>query len=107
MGLPNQLDSGLGHGLSTDGNVLFHILAGAWTPVVELGAGSYEVLSSKLGKDADLRLHAGIGLRGKINERLDVRVDVRDVVTDGFDKSLGNNLELLLGVETYLWESKQ
>ena len=106
VGLPNGLDDGLGHGLSTDGNVLFHVLRGTWTPIVEVGAGSYEVLSSKLGKDADLRLHAGLGFRGKITELLYVRADVRDVVTDGFDKSIGNNLELLLGVETYLWESK-
>lgn len=107
VGLPNRLDDGLGHGLATDVNVLFHVLAGKWTPIVEAGAGTYEVLSSKLGKDADLRLHAGVGVRGQISKRLYVRAEVRDVVTDGFDKSIGNNLELLLGVETYLWEAKQ
>jgi hypothetical protein len=106
VGLPNRLDDGLGHGLATDVNVLFHVLAGTWTPIIEAGAGSYEVLSSKLGKDADLRLHAGVGVRGQVSKRLYVRAEVRDVVTDGFDKSIGNNLELLLGVETYLWETK-
>jgi len=106
VGLPNRLDDALGHGLTTDVNVLFHVLDGKWTPIVEAGAGSYEVLSSKLGKDADLRVHAGVGLRGMVHKRLYVRADVRDVITDGFDKSIGNNLELLLGVETYLWETK-
>ena len=106
VGLPNTLDDGLGHGLATDVNMLFHVLAGTWTPIVEAGAGSYEVLSSKLGADADLRLHVGVGVRGQLSKRLYVRGEVRDVVTDGFDKSIGNNLELLLGVETYLWETK-
>ena len=106
VGLPNRLDDGLGHGLATDVNVLFHVLAGKWTPIVEAGAGSYEVLSSKLGADADLRLHAGVGVRGQLLKRLYVRAEVRDVITDGFDKSIGNNLELLFGVETYLWETK-
>ena len=74
--------------------------------MVEAGAGTYEVLSSALGADIDLALHAGVGVRGRSSRGSSVRVDVRDVVTDGFDKSIGNNLELLLGVETYLWESK-
>jgi hypothetical protein len=107
VGLPNRLDDGLGHGLSTEGNVLFHVLPGKWTPIVEAGAGTYEVLSSKLGKDADLRLHGGVGLRGALNDWFSLRADVRDVITDGFDKSIGNNLEVLLGVEAYLWQKKE
>ena len=106
IGLPNRLEGGLGHGLATDVNALFHILKGKWTPVVEAGAGTYQVLSSALGADADLRLHAGVGLRGALNNWLNLRADVRDVITDGFDKSVGNNLEVLLGVETFLWERK-
>lgn len=106
VGLPNSRDDGLGHGLSTEGNVLFHVLGGRWTPIVEAGAGTYEVLSSKLGADADLRLHAGVGLRGALNDWLSVRADVRDVITDGFDKSTGNNLEMLLGVEAFLWKKE-
>lgn len=106
VGLPNRKDDGLGHGLTADGNVLFHVLRGRWTPVLEAGAGTYQVLSSALGADADLRLHAGLGLRGALGNGLVVRVDARNVVTDGFEKSIGDNVELLLGVETFLWKTK-
>lgn len=106
VGLPNRLDGGLGHGSSTSASALFHVLAGRWTPVVEAGAGTYQVISSSLRSDIDLRLHAGVGLRGAIGDVLVIRADVRDVLTDGFDRSIGNNVEALFGVETYLWKAK-
>jgi hypothetical protein len=104
VGLPNRLDAGLGHGLTTHGSLLFHVLRGRWTPVLSAGAGTYQVLASDLRADVDLRLHAGLGLRGRVADWLAVRFDARDVITDGFDGGLGNNVELLLGIETYLWK---
>lgn len=107
IGLPNRLDDGLGHGLATSGNALFHVLPGRWTPVVEAGAGTYQVLASDLGRDIDLRVHAGAGIRGIVGDILVVRLDVRNVVTDGFDRSIGNNLEVLLGVERFLLRASE
>lgn len=107
VGLPNRLDDGVGHGLATTLSGLFHLLPSRWTPVVEAGAGTYQILSSNLGADADLRLHAGIGVRGRLGDTLAFRLDVRDVVTDGFDKSIGNNVEVLIGIDAFLWKKKQ
>lgn len=102
VGLPNRLDDGVGQGFTAVANGLYHLLPGRFTPVLEAGVGSYHVLRSDLGRDADLRLHAGLGVRGVLFDALVVRLDARDVITDGFDASLGNNVELLLGVEAFL-----
>jgi hypothetical protein len=107
VGLPNRLDNGLGQGLTAGANVVFHLLTGRWRPVLSAGAGSYQVLSSALRADTDLRVHAGVGIRGAIGELFVVRADARNVITDGFDDSIGNNLEVLLAIETYLWRTTQ
>jgi outer membrane protein OmpA-like peptidoglycan-associated protein len=82
-----------------DVNVLIHLLRSSWTPVIEFGAGAYHNLSGDLGKDMDPRIHVGLGLRGLLTRWLALRVDVRDVITDGFDTVGGNNLEILVGVD--------
>ncbi len=68
VGLPNALDSsqGLTYGL----NVPFHILKGDWTPIVEAGFGAYQVISGKLGAAVEARGHLGIGVRGKLSDRI-------------------------------------
>jgi hypothetical protein len=105
LGLPNQLDSG-SQGLSYDANVLFSILKGKWTPTVEGGLGAYQVVAGELGSDVSMRGHLGAGLRGPLTDWLSLRVDVRDVVSRGFDSLGANNVEAMAGVEIVVWQRR-
>jgi hypothetical protein len=98
--LPNRVDTS--HGVTYSLNVPFHVLKGSWTPIVEAGVGAYQVLSGRVGADLDPRVHAGLGLRGRLGSWLALRADVRDVITNGFNGGRANNLELFAGVEIFL-----
>jgi hypothetical protein len=97
VGLPTSL--GFASGLSYDVNLLANILARSWTPIVEAGGGAVSVVSGALGGGTAPFGHVGIGLRGRVEQRVAVRVEIRDVFTQGFDKGGGNNLELIAGLE--------
>lgn len=100
MSLPNELDTS--HGLSYGINAVYHLLPTRVTPVVEGGVGIYQVLTGNLGADLSPRAHLGVGLRARVKKWLSLRVDVRDVVSKGFETGGSNNLELLGGAELFL-----
>ena len=87
-------------------DLIFHLLAHNWTPTLGLGIGGYHSVSGDLGGDFDPRIHFGLGVRGLVLPWMALRLDLRDVVTDGFDKWGANNLELSLGVDFFVWEAK-
>ena len=87
-------------------NVTHRFLEGRWSPVIEAGFGGYKVVSGDVGDDFDPRFHFGVGLRALVTDRLALRVDVRDVVSDGFDRLGSNNIEALVGVDFLAWPTK-
>ena len=89
--------------LSYDVNALVHVFRGGFTPIVEGGAGVYQVVSGGLGAEARVRGHLGIGYLGRLNDRFSLRVDVRDVLTVGFTAP-ADNIEVLGGAELVLWK---
>jgi hypothetical protein len=100
IGLPNALDTS--QGITYGANLLYHLLPGRWVPVLEGGAGVYQVVSGKLGADLSGRGHLGLGFRGRATRWLSLRADARDVVSRGFEAGGANNVELLAGAELIL-----
>jgi hypothetical protein len=100
MSLPNQIDTS--NGISYTANVLYHLLPGKMTPIVEGGVGAYQVVSGQLGTDVAARAHLGVGFRGRVAKWLALRADARDVVSKGFEPGGANNLELFAGGEVLL-----
>jgi hypothetical protein len=96
MALPNSLDTS--QGLSYGVSALWHVMRTEWTPIVEGGAGIYQVISGSLGTDLSARADLGVGVRGRLARWLAIRADVRDVVSKGFSGP-SDNLELLAGAE--------
>jgi hypothetical protein len=96
MSLPSALDTsqGITYGVAA----LWHVLRTEWTPVLEAGAGLYQVVSGRLGADLSGRASLGAGVRGRLARWLAIRADVRDVVSKGFSGP-SDNLELLAGAE--------
>jgi outer membrane protein OmpA-like peptidoglycan-associated protein len=83
-------------------NALFHFLSGDWTPFILLGGGFYYLQSGSLGKDLDSPVfHGGLGLRGLLASWLALRIEGRDVISDGFDGKLSNNVEILAGLDLF------
>ncbi len=100
VGLPNRL--GASQGTSYELTALFHVLRGKWTPIVEGGAGAYQVVAGPLGQGVAGRAHLGVGFRGLLKDWLSVRIDARDVVSTGFESGGANNVELLAGLEAFI-----
>lgn len=95
------------HVLAYDIELLYHFLKGNWSPFVSAGFGAYSNLSDHLGKDTDPRGHVGIGVRGLVLPWMAIRLDIRDVISDGMDKGGSNNLELLAGIDFFVWRAKK
>lgn len=96
LSLPNSIDTS--QGLSYGVSALWHVMRTEWTPIVEGGAGIYQVVSGSLGADLSARAHLGAGVRGRLGRWLAIRADVRDVISKGFSGP-SDNLELLAGAE--------
>lgn len=80
---------------------------GAWVPFISAGVGGYHNVGGQLGRDNDFNLHYGVGLKGMLNERWAVRVDVQHLMTDGFKdvqggNLLANNLTVLVGLDYFI-----
>ena len=105
--LPLDNDGDRNHLLAYDLELLFHWLKGNWSPFLSAGFGGYTNLSDNLGKDTDPRGHVGIGLRGLVLPWMALRIDIRDVISDGMDKGGSNNLELLAGLDFFVWGSRK
>jgi OOP family OmpA-OmpF porin len=76
------------------------------TPFVLLGTGAVAVNSARdaLGRDVDLALHFGAGVKFYLHHNLALRLDVRDVVSArrGVDEGLAHSPEILLGLSVTL-----
>lgn len=87
------------------GSLILQAPTKAVVPFLLVGGGLLGVSSSKdrLGSDSDGVVHIGVGVKGYVTERLALRVDVRDNVTQGYaaDK-LVMHWEALLGLSVVL-----
>ncbi len=76
------------------------------TPFLLVGVGAFGVTSDRgaVGKDVDLALHFGGGLKFFLSRYVALRLDVRDIVTAkrGVKDGVGNNLEVLGGLSITL-----
>ncbi len=93
-----------GVAFSWRGDVLVSPLDLTWSPHVLVGAGAYQLASGDLGQDADWDVHWGLGVRGMLSDFMNVRAEVRHVLTDSFSGGLASNLELTVGVDFWLWD---
>ena len=97
----NSTSNNLNHILGWDVNLLLHLLKYNWTPYLEVGLGGYSNVAGDLGKETDFKFHAGLGLRGLLAPWLALRINVRDVISDGFDEWGSNNLEITAGLDFF------
>ncbi len=95
------------HVLAYDLELLFHFLKGNWSPFIAAGFGGYSNLSSHMGKDTDPRGLIGLGVRGLVLPWMALRLDIRDAISDGIQKSGSHNLEVLLGLDFFVWRAKK
>jgi outer membrane protein OmpA-like peptidoglycan-associated protein len=96
-------DDAFSPAMSYDIQLLFHILKTRWSPVVEGGIGGYHSIGDSLGGDFDPRAHIGLGVRGLLLDWLALRVDVRTVFSDGYSAPGSVNLEMIAGLDFFLW----
>ncbi|MBN1337003.1 MAG: OmpA family protein [Deltaproteobacteria bacterium] len=87
--------------LEYDLDALYHVLEGDWAPYVLGGVGGYHLVSGDLTADFDPTVHLAVGLRGLVLPWMAVRVEVRDVMSDGFNQ-VSNNLEMRGGLDFFL-----
>lgn len=104
--LPLRAADELNIAVTTTADLLFLTYRGRWVPFIDIGIGGYHQVDGPLGTDNDLNLHYGVGLKGMLTERWVLRVDVRHVVTDGFDEQQGgrrvaNNLIVNVGADWF------
>lgn len=92
--------------LSYTADALIHPLKGDWVPFIDLGGGVYHNVNGDMGRDADYHLHYGLGLRGKMNDDFTLRVEARHMLTDGYESKVGNNIELLAGIDWSMWHGE-
>jgi outer membrane protein OmpA-like peptidoglycan-associated protein len=88
-------------GLEYDLDGLYHFTKSDWTPFVLVGVGGYHLVSGDLTSDFDPTFHAGLGLRGLVAPWLALRLEARDILSDGF-KAPSNNLEVRAGLDIFL-----
>ncbi len=74
---------------------------GAFEPFFVIGAGLYQSFKEPLGADTDFAIHAGLGMRAMVHDRVALRFEARTLWTDGAD--LGINLTALVGLDVYAW----
>ncbi len=84
-----------------DVTALYHVLPGRWSPFASAGLGLVVATGAPLGGDTDPTLQLGGGVRALISPRVAVRLDLRDVITDGFDNAGAHNLELTVGIDVF------
>lgn len=93
-----------GVALSWRADAIVSPLDAAWSPHVLVGVGLFQLASGDLGSDTDWHFQWGLGLRGMLTSFMNLRAEVRHVVTDGFPDGLSSNLELQLGVDFWVWD---
>lgn len=90
--------------LSYTGDILLYPVEGPWVPFFDVGVGLYQNTGGTNGADTDTHYHYGVGLKGMLNDLLGLRLDVRHMMTDGYEvPRLAHNLELTLGLDIYAW----
>jgi outer membrane protein OmpA-like peptidoglycan-associated protein len=92
------------------GHVLGQLPFWSIAPFLVAGAGALGVNSSRaaVGKEVDIELHFGGGVKFFLNRYLLLRLDVRDVLANryGVGEGVTNNLEILLGISVVLGRKK-
>lgn len=113
--MPARLDSGSNRALAW--TVRGHIVAqlGLWsiTPFLLVGTGILGVSSdappNSLGSEQDVAIHFGGGAKFYINRWVQLRLDIRDVVSNrvGVGNGLTSSPEILLGLSVTLGRKKE
>ncbi len=91
--------------LNYDANLLYHLTGGDWAPYAVAGVGAYNSFGGDLGTDFDPNGNVGLGLRGLLAPWVALRLQARDVFSDGNDIIGANNLEFTLGFDFFLGKS--
>jgi outer membrane protein OmpA-like peptidoglycan-associated protein len=95
-------DNALNAAMKGELNLFYHFLGGDWTPFILVGGGVYYLYNGTLGRDLDSPVfHGGLGLRGLLTSWLALRIEARDVVSDGFEGKYSNNVEILAGLDLF------
>lgn len=69
------------------------------TPTVHLGGGALGVSAGQvLGRDIDRALHFGVGVKAYLVRWAALRLDLRDVITEGHSGGAAHSPEILVGV---------
>lgn len=87
--------------LEYDLDGVIHFTKGDWAPFLLVGVGGYHQVAGDLTGDFDPTVHAGLGLRGLVAPWLALRIEARDVLSDGFTPSISNNIEARGAVDIF------
>lgn len=69
------------------------------TPTVHIGGGAMGISAgAALGRDIDRALHFGGGVKIHVTRWAAIRLDARDIITEGFGGGLAHSPEVLLGI---------
>jgi outer membrane protein OmpA-like peptidoglycan-associated protein len=86
---------------SFDLDAFYQFTDGDWTPYASLGVGGYHPLGGDITADFDPHGQVGVGVRGLFLPWMALRVEARDVISDGLDALGSNNLELRIGLDVF------
>ena len=97
----SELGDGVNHAMSWRLSAVGTPLPEAkFSPFLSAGVGLYHNVAGSRGRDADMRFDYGVGVKTAARERIDVRFDLRHVITDGVGEyALANNLEPSISVD--------
>lgn len=100
--MPSELSDGSSGGLwAARGHVMGQLTSMSVTPFVLVGAGMLGASSNAMGSDTDEAFHFGVGAKAPIDDRLLVRLDLRDTLHRDFNGNSSaptHSPELLLGL---------
>ncbi len=87
--------------LEYDVDGLYHLTLSDWAPYLIAGVGGYHLVAADLDGDFDPTIHVGVGLRGLFTPTLALRLEARQVWSDGYGDP-SQNTELRAGLDIFL-----
>jgi outer membrane protein OmpA-like peptidoglycan-associated protein len=99
-GPASRVGGGLLYGFRAHGNVHFPEIADRWTPMFVAGGGYLGLVSRDLGSDLDLAVHLGPAVKVRLSESLNLRTDLRWLLSGrkGVSAQPGGHGQLLVSL---------
>ena len=83
-------------------DVIAYFTEGSFRPYISGGAGAYALVGGELEKDVDFMFTGSLGCQIEMSDMLALRADVRVLVSDGRDQTMGHSLLFSLALDVML-----